>query len=282
MQIITEGAFVHERIVPAAPNAFPLPELAHSGGAGSSRIRNECDAPGSAQLMTSLPPAGDNIPATASFMQNRVNRVRPGQAATITVTRFGRECGGCAQHCGLRLRMCRDRLHAWNSGLTLIVATSTLAPMKKTRARRKKQSRGPQVEEAVFLDLMRTTDMLSRGLAGVIKTEDLSATQYNVLRILRGSLPGLACGEIASRMITRDPDVTRLLDRLEKRGLITRWREKRDRRTVSARITAEGLRVLGRLDRPIQAAHRKQLGHLGRERLRALTGLLAQARGRLE
>src|ERR1700741_1901689 len=83
-------------------------------------------------------------------------------------------------------------------------------------------------EEAVFLDLMRTTDMLSRGLAGILKTEDLSSTQYNVLRILRGAPDGLPCGEIASRMITRDPDITRLLDRMEKCGLITRARETKD------------------------------------------------------
>ena len=64
-------------------------------------------------------------------------------------------------------------------------------------------------EEAAFLDLLRTCDLLSRGVAQLLKTEDLSATQYNVLRILRGSPEGLPCGEIASRMITRDPDVTR-------------------------------------------------------------------------
>jgi DNA-binding MarR family transcriptional regulator len=137
-------------------------------------------------------------------------------------------------------------------------------------------------EEAAFLDLLRTTDMLSRGLVHVLKTEDLSSTQYNVLRILRGSLrdspAGLLCGEIASRMITRDPDVTRLLDRLEKRGLISRCREAEDRRTVRARITADGLKLLARLDEPVQTAHRNQLGHLGRERLRALAGLLAAAR----
>src|SRR6266436_5579057 len=133
-------------------------------------------------------------------------------------------------------------------------------------------------EEALFLDLLRTTDMLSRGLVRVLKTEDLSATQYNVLRILRGSPDGLPCGEIASRMITRDPDVTRLLDRLEKRGLISRFRDTKDRRTVIGKITAEGLKLLARLDEPIQEIHRKQLGHLGRNRLRALTELLAAAR----
>src|SRR6266403_4934379 len=99
-------------------------------------------------------------------------------------------------------------------------------------------------EEALFLDLLRTTDMLSRGLVRVLKTEDLSATQYNVLRILRGSPDGLPCGEIASRMITRDPDVTRLLDRMEKRGLISRFRDTKDRRTVIGKITAEGLKLL--------------------------------------
>ena len=133
-------------------------------------------------------------------------------------------------------------------------------------------------EEAVFLDLLRTTDMLSRGLVQVLKLEDLSSTQYNVLRILRGAREGLACGEIASRMITRDPDVTRLLDRLEKRGLISRCRETADRRTVRARIAPEGLTVLARLDETVQAAHRQQLGHLGRERRLALTELLRLSR----
>jgi DNA-binding MarR family transcriptional regulator len=140
-------------------------------------------------------------------------------------------------------------------------------------------------EEAAFLDLLRTTDLLSRGLVKLLKTEDLSSTQYNVLRILRGSLrdspAGLPCGEIGNRMITRDPDVTRLLDRLEKRGLISRCRETEDRRTVMARITADGLKLLARLDEPVQTAHRKQLGHLGRERLRALAELLAISRSQV-
>ena len=81
-------------------------------------------------------------------------------------------------------------------------------------------------------------------------------------------------------MITRDPDVTRLMDRLEKRGLISRHREERDRRTVLTRITPEGLRVLARLDEPIQAAHRQQLGHLGKGSLRELTEMMRLARTR--
>ena len=130
----------------------------------------------------------------------------------------------------------------------------------------------------MFLDLLRTTDILSRGLIIILKNEDLSANQYNVLRILRGSPEGLPCGEIAARMITRDPDITRLLDRLEKRNLISRCRETKDRRMVMARITPEGLKLLARLDDPIQEGHRRQLGHLGRQRLEALAELLQAAR----
>src|ERR1700729_2232392 len=150
--------------------------------------------------------------------------------------------------------------------------------MKKT-TQPENDRRHPCPEEAAFLDLLRTTDMLSRGLIAVLKAEDISSTQYNVLRILRGSPAGLPCGEIGSRMITRDPDVTRLLDRLEKRGLISRRRVTKDRRTVIARITPAGLKLLARLDQPVQDTHREQLGHLGMKRLRALTELLAVFRG---
>jgi DNA-binding MarR family transcriptional regulator len=153
--------------------------------------------------------------------------------------------------------------------------------MKKTIQAGNKRRRAACPEETTFLELLRTTDMLSRGLVKVLKFEDLSGTQYNVLRILRGSPEGLPCGEIASRMITRDPDITRLLDRLEKRGLISRCRETKDRRMVMARITPEGLKLLARLDEPVEAAHRKQLGHLGRERLRALTELLYVSRSQV-
>jgi DNA-binding MarR family transcriptional regulator len=143
-----------------------------------------------------------------------------------------------------------------------------------------KPRRTPCPEEAAFLDLIRTADILSRLPAQVLKTADLSPAQYNVLRILRGAPDGLGCGEIANRMITRDPDITRLLDRMEKRGLISRSRETRDRRMVLTRISPEGLALLGRLDEPVREAHRRQLGHLGRQRLRALAELLGACRSR--
>ena len=153
--------------------------------------------------------------------------------------------------------------------------------MKEAKHSENKPRRATASEETAFLDLLRTTDMLSRGLIRVLKSEDLSATPYNVLRILRGAPEGLPCGEIANRMITRDPDVTRLLDRLEKRGLVSRCRETRDRRTVMTRITPRGLKMLARLDNPVQAGHHRQLGHLGRERLRTLVELLRAARSQV-
>jgi DNA-binding MarR family transcriptional regulator len=150
--------------------------------------------------------------------------------------------------------------------------------MSRTAEREGQPQRGVCAEEAAYVALARTTELLSRPLAQLLKSEDLSLTQYNVLRILRGSPDGLTCGEIASRMITRDPDITRLLDRLEQRRLITRCRDAQDRRVVLARVTPEGLQTLARLDRPVQDAHRRALGHLGPERLRTLLRLLAACR----
>ena len=158
--------------------------------------------------------------------------------------------------------------------MTNVVETTNVLKMpvsKKTRS---------SPEEAAFLDLLRTCDLLSRGPAKLLKSEDLSPTQYNVLRILRGSPEGLPCGEIGNRMITRDPDITRLLDRLEKRELISRCRETKDRRMVMTRITAGGLKLLARLDDAVQDLHRQQLGHLGADKLRQLGKLLAAARGK--
>ena len=137
-------------------------------------------------------------------------------------------------------------------------------------------------EETLFLDLARTVDLLGRPVTMLLKAEDLSPTQYNVLRILRGSPDGLTCGQIGERMVTRDPDITRLLDRLEKRGLIVRQRDGDDRRVVLSRIQPAGLELLSRLDDPVRSAHRKLLGHLGPERQQALAELLEACRSRLE
>ena len=132
-------------------------------------------------------------------------------------------------------------------------------------------SRNPSCpEETLYVELLRVADLLSRQPMQLLKTHDLSPNQYNVLRILRGAPEGLLCGEIGQRMISRDPDITRLLDRLEKRGLITRCRGSEDRRRIRSRITREGLALLQSLDQPVQEVHRSQLGYLGEERLRSL------------
>ena len=86
------------------------------------------------------------------------------------------------------------------------------------------------LEEDVFVSLHRTADLLARNAEKVLRDGDVSPNQYNVLRILRGAPEGLPCSEIAKRMISRDPDITRLLDRLEKAKLISRCRESKDRR----------------------------------------------------
>lgn len=134
-------------------------------------------------------------------------------------------------------------------------------------------------EEEVALNLHRTANALAQGFTPLLKERDLTLTQYNVLRILRGAgKDGLPCGEIGSRMITRDPDITRLLDRLERHGLIARRRDPNDRRVVVTCITKEGLELLAELDEPVAATHARLLGHLGRRKLRLLAGLLEAAR----
>ena len=135
------------------------------------------------------------------------------------------------------------------------------------------------LEEEALVSLQRTADQLAGRLSDMLKPHGLSPTQYNALRILRGAGDGgRACSEIAERMINRDPDITRLVDRLERRGLVARSREKRDRRVIITRITPAGLDLLRGLDRPIEEFNRKLLGNLGEPQLRTLIKLLEAAR----
>jgi DNA-binding MarR family transcriptional regulator len=135
------------------------------------------------------------------------------------------------------------------------------------------------LEAEVFLNLMRTADALSRGGEEILKLAGLSHTQYNVLRILRGAgEQGLCCREVAERMVTRDPDITRLVDRLERRGLLTRSRDSKDRRVITLRITPAGLKVLKDLDGPMAAHDRNLLSHMDKPDLRRLVELLEAVR----
>jgi DNA-binding MarR family transcriptional regulator len=147
------------------------------------------------------------------------------------------------------------------------------------RAELKQRKAFATTEEVVFLNTLRTADHLLRGEVEVLKSADLTFPQYNVLRILRGAgRPGISCGEISDRMVTRDSDITRLLDRLERRGLVERGRDEEDRRVVVQRITAKGLALLQELDTPIERVHQRQLRHMTRAQLRQLTELLEKAR----
>jgi DNA-binding MarR family transcriptional regulator len=136
-----------------------------------------------------------------------------------------------------------------------------------------------QLEARAFIAIQKTADALGMDAEQLFKLHGLTATQYNVLRILRGAEPeGLACSEVGDRMISHDPDMTRLLDRMEKRGLISRERQKDDRRVVKARITAAGLRLLKSLDQPVRERHKRQFGHMAPARLTALVELLEEVR----
>jgi len=140
-------------------------------------------------------------------------------------------------------------------------------------------SRGfPSLEEEVYIGLVRTTWQLDARVHRAYRQGELTASQYNVLRILRGSGEPLSCTEIADRMVTRDSDLTRLLGGLEKRGLVKRLRAADDARRVDNRITAKGRTLLKRLDQPVQDAIRSQLSKAGKKKLEDLAGLLEDVR----
>lgn len=135
-------------------------------------------------------------------------------------------------------------------------------------------------EQEAYLSLLRTADALQTRVEGKLKEFGLTGTQYNALRILRGAgSDGLPCSEIGERMITRDPDITRLLNRLQGRGLAARVRGKTDRRVICGKITAPGLRLLREIDEPLEKFGTEILGHLSQQKLQELIDLLELVRG---
>jgi DNA-binding MarR family transcriptional regulator len=135
-------------------------------------------------------------------------------------------------------------------------------------------------EQEAYLSLLRTSDALQSRVEAKLKEFGLTGTQYNALRILRGAgADGIPCSEIGERMITRDPDVTRLLDRLQKRGLVERSRGKQDRRVIYGKITGAGLKLLREMDAPLEKHGREILRHVSQANLKMLIDLLEQIRG---
>lgn len=130
-------------------------------------------------------------------------------------------------------------------------------------------------EEEVYRAVLRAADLLHQGLGDALRPVELTPTQYDVLAILRAAGPaGLPSGEVGVRLITREPDVTRLLDRLDRRGLVRRERDAEDRRVVRVRLSPEGVRQVNSLDRLVADLRHRLLGHLGAARLQELLTLL--------
>jgi DNA-binding MarR family transcriptional regulator len=135
------------------------------------------------------------------------------------------------------------------------------------------------LEQEAQLSVIRTGALLLDEVEQFLKPYGITATQYNVLRILRGSEPnGLCRNELRDRMLTRMPDMTRLLDRLEEAGLVDRARQDDDRRMVRSQISSAGIKLLADLDGVTQKEEKRRLGHLNEQQLRSLIDLLAIVR----
>jgi DNA-binding MarR family transcriptional regulator len=134
-------------------------------------------------------------------------------------------------------------------------------------------------EEEALLNLVRTHEFLMQRQTEFFKQYQLTPTQYNILRILRGAgEEGVTCSHASERMVTADPDITRLFDRLEARHLIQRERSPRDRRVVISRITERGLELIGSIDKPLEEVLKRLMGRVGRKRLGELIEILESIR----
>lgn len=135
-----------------------------------------------------------------------------------------------------------------------------------------------KLAQEVYLSLFRTHEALLFEFKLLLKEQGLSDPQYNVLRILRGNGKPLQVYRVAERMLTREPDITRLFDRLVRAELVERTRCEADRRVVWVSLTTKGRELVNELDRPVMTLHRRQLGRLGVRKLRLLSELLEEAR----
>lgn len=152
-----------------------------------------------------------------------------------------------------------------------------MAPDLKQELKQEKPFRS--IQQEAELNLVRTANLLNDNFERMLKPYGITGTQYNVLRILRGAEPdGLCRNEVSARLLNRMPDATRLLDRMEEAGLVTRERSRKDRRLVTTRITEKGRDLVDSLDDVVAAQHQKQLGHLSEKQLRLLIDLLTEVR----
>jgi len=137
------------------------------------------------------------------------------------------------------------------------------------------------IEQETYLNIIRTASLLQHEMGEMLRPYDITPTQYNVLRILRGAgEAGLCRNEIRDRLVAQVPDATRLIDRMVETGLVSRERDSKDRRRTTTRITQQGRTVLERIEAPLNEEHTRRLGHLSPQEHRTLTRLLETVRQR--
>ena len=142
----------------------------------------------------------------------------------------------------------------------------------------KKKRPFDSLEQEAALSIVRTSDQLQHRFTGLFREHDLTPSQYNILRILRGEGNPLPILEIAGRTVAVVPGITGLIDRLEQAGFVKRVRCEEDRRIIYVALTDQGTKVLAALDEPLMALHRKILGHLSQAEMKELIRLLEKVR----
>lgn len=152
--------------------------------------------------------------------------------------------------------------------------------MSTASLRNQLRKRGPfdSIEQEAMLSILRTSDLLENRLARLLRQYELTPSQYNAMRIMRGEGKPMPCLEVADRMIQVAPAITRVVDQLVSRGLISKQQSSEDRRVFLVALMAAGTRLLAKLDEPIQLLHRELLGHVAKSDLRRLNEILETAR----
>lgn len=161
------------------------------------------------------------------------------------------------------------------------IETPKIAPSAASRLQQELRQSKPfaDLKAEAFLNVVRTADQLQHALHQQLKPYGITETQYNSLRILRGAgEQGLTCSEVAERLISHDPDITRLLGRMERDDLVVRTRDPKDRRVVLTRITRHGRDKLKDLDRLVGKTVDRLLAHMNEDELRTAIGLLEKIR----
>jgi DNA-binding MarR family transcriptional regulator len=151
-------------------------------------------------------------------------------------------------------------------------------PSASLRQQLKKKGPFDSLEQEAMLSILRTSDLLENRLARLLRQYDLTPSQYNAMRIMRGEGEPMPCLEVAGRMIQVAPAITRVVDQLVGRGLVDKQQSSEDGRVFLVELTASGTRLLTKLDEPIQSLHQSLLGHVSKSNLKTLNGILETAR----